>query len=226
MAIVFIYNEIYNRIERYSRNEGDPMPYSVGYTLTVGEFRGGSKSNVFWTNRKTMDSWNAFRRSWGRPIYIGYAFKRIWEGGHAAQSQHYAGTAFDLAQTATDTEREQLRSFANASAVWSYVEPRSLAPRWVHVDDRFGLPACSAGGYPSLVIGSKGNYVFILQDALNAVGYRVTLDGVYGPNTSSVVRTFQRAQGISENGIADCSTWLKLTGLANGKGYTPTIIAP
>ncbi|MDS0526918.1 peptidoglycan-binding protein [Clostridium sp. SHJSY1] len=226
MAIVYIYNEIYNRIEKYYRNEYDPVPYSIGTTLTVGEFRGSSKSSVLWTNRKTVDSWNVFRRSWGRPIYVGYAFKRIWEGGHSDQSQHYAGTAFDMGQTLNSTDRDRLRNFASAAGVWSYVEPKSLTPTWVHVDDRFGLPACSAGGFPSIVIGNKGNYVFIVQDALNALGYKVALDGVYGVNTENAIRAFQKAKGINVNGIVNCGTWTRLTDAANGIGRTSTVVSP
>lgn len=226
LALILVYNHLNNTIERYYRGEQEPMPYSIGRTLTVAEFRGVSRSNVLWTDRRAMQSWNVFRRAWGRPIYIGYAFRRIWEGGHTGQSQHYAGTAFDLGQTLSATGRNQLRSFARASGVWTYVEPASLTPRWVHVDDRFGVPACAAGGFPTLRIGSKGVYVLILQDALNALGYLTALDGSYGLNTSYAVRNFQVAQGLRNTGITDCVTWIRLTALANGIGRTPTVKSP
>ena len=38
------------------------------------------------------------RRTYGSAIPFRYAFKRIWEGGHGKQSQHYAGVAFDVGQ--------------------------------------------------------------------------------------------------------------------------------
>jgi hypothetical protein len=226
LALIFVYNYANDRVERYYRGEYDPMPYNIGNTLSVREFRGASKSSVLWTDRRVMDSWNAFRRFWGRPIYVGYAFKRIWEGGHSSQSQHYAGTAFDTGQTLSEIERNQLRNAARASGVWTYVEPASLTPRWVHVDDRFGTPACAEGGFPTLSIGSKGIYVLILQDALNAIGWQTALDGIYGLYTSYAVRNFQLAQGLTNNGIADCATWLRLTSLANGIGRTPTVALP
>jgi len=218
LALILVYNNAKNRMERYYREEWQPMPYNVGRTLTVGEFRGSSKSNILWTDRRAMNSWNAFRRFWGAPIFVGYAFRRIWEGGHSAQSQHYAGTAFDLGHTLTSTQRARLRTAARNSGVWSYVEPASLTPRWVHVDDRFGTPACSAGGFPALKVGSKGVYVLVLQDALNSLGYKIGLDGNYGINTSYAVRNFQRAQGLTNTGTVNCATWVRLTNLANGKG--------
>ena len=88
------------------------------------------------------------------------------------QSQHYAGTAFDVGQTLSDTRRRQLWNSARNSGVWSYVEPISVTPTWVHFDKRFGTPACSYGGYPTLKRGSVSNYVLIAQDDLNTLGFR------------------------------------------------------
>lgn len=225
MATIFIYNNYTNRIERYVRSLNQPMPYNVGGSLTVGEFRGKSRSNILWTDRKTMEAWNRLRRYWGRPISVGYAFSRIWEGGHTAQSQHYAGVAFDVGQNLTYNQRVALRNFAFNSGLWTYVEPISLTPRWVHFDKRFGIPACARGGFPELRIGSRGNYVFILQDALSAIGYTgAGLDGVYGAGTSAIVKRFQRAHGIYPSGVTNCVTWSRLTSLANGRGRTSTVI--
>lgn len=41
------------------------------------------------------------------------------------------------------TQRNRLWNSANNSGVWSFVEPISLTPTWVHFDKRFGKPACS-----------------------------------------------------------------------------------
>lgn len=54
----------------------------LGRTLTVREFRGSSKSPTLWTSKRTMQSWNTQRYIFGRPIPVGFAFKRPWEGGH------------------------------------------------------------------------------------------------------------------------------------------------
>ena len=68
------------------------------------------------------------RSAWGKPIYVGYAFRRIGEGGHANQSQHYAGVAFDVAQNLDNAQRDQLRNLAESLGVWGYVEPAYLTP--------------------------------------------------------------------------------------------------
>ena len=76
------------------------MPYSTLTTLRLREFRGKSASPTLWT---TLPPWslNLTRRKYGRGIPVGYAFRRIWEGGHGTRSQHYAGVAFDVGKAST-----------------------------------------------------------------------------------------------------------------------------
>jgi len=90
MAKLFVYDAFNNRFFTYNLNENDPMPYSYGSTLKLREFRGASGANVLWTTTAAMEAWNLTRRTYGKSIPVGYAFKRIWEGGHGTISQHYA----------------------------------------------------------------------------------------------------------------------------------------
>ena len=97
MAKLYVYDSYENRMLVYNNlNENDPMPYSYGSTLSVREFRGSSNARVLWTTTRAMEAWNLTRRRYGAGIPVGYAFKRIWEGGHGTASQHYAGVAFDV----------------------------------------------------------------------------------------------------------------------------------
>ena len=61
MARILIFNNDTNRMEVYTRNEADPMPYNTNGTLRVREFRGSSKSNILWTTKRTMQTWNSYR---------------------------------------------------------------------------------------------------------------------------------------------------------------------
>lgn len=156
---------------------------------------------------------------------FGFAFKRPYEGGHGTQSQHYAGTAFDVGQRLTNAQRAVLRNSAINSGVWTYVEPASLSPTWVHFDRRFGTPACSSGGFPLIRRGSRGNYVCIAQDDLNTLGYRTGgLDGVFGEQTYNAVRRYQSSRGLSVDGIIGCNTWRSLQENVVGTGATSTTI--
>ena len=96
--LVLVYNEDSNQIERYNRSLGQPMPYVNNSWLTLKEFRGSSKSTILWTTKSAMRAFYTTRARFGSGIYVGYAFKRIWEGGHSGQSQHYAGVSFDTGQ--------------------------------------------------------------------------------------------------------------------------------
>ena len=141
------------------------------------------------------------------------------------QSQHYAGTAFDVGQTLSSTRRRALWNSANSSGIWSYVEPISLTPTWVHWDKRFGRPACSTGGFPLLRRGSVSNYVCIAQDDLNTLGFRTGgLDGIFGVQTQDAVRRYQQSVGLSADGIVGCNTWRSLQEAVVGKGKTSTTI--
>jgi hypothetical protein len=165
-----------------------------------------------------MQAWNSFRFMYGRPIFVGYAFKRVYEGGHAPQSQHYAGLAFDVGQNLNNAQRAEMRSLAANSGLWGYVEPVSISPTWVHFDRRRGTPACASGGYPTVRHGTLGAYVLVLQDALNTLGYRTGgIDGVFGNITSNAVITYQRNKGLSPDGIVGCLTWTAVMNDAVGK---------
>lgn len=225
MARIIVFNNDTNRMENYTRTETAAMPYNTNRTLTVREFRGSSNSNILWTTKRTMQSWNSQRYIWGGPIPVGFAFKRPYEGGHGTQSQHYAGVAFDVGQTLSQTRRRALWNSANSSGIWSYVEPISLTPTWVHWDKRFGTPACSSGGYPLIKRGSISNYVLIAQDDLNTLGFPTgVLDGIFGAQTQTAVRNYQRKVGLSADGIVGCNTWRALQEAVIGTGATSTTI--
>ena len=195
------------------------MPYNQG-TLRVREFRGSSESNLLWTDKRTMQSWNNFRTLYGRGIYVGFAFKRCWEGGHGILSQHYAGVAFDVGQNLSESSRNYMRNLAKASGYWRYVEPAADTPRWVHFDNRW-----IASGYPLTQFGSRGVYVLIAQDALNTLGLGTGgLDGIFGRRTKEAVITFQGNNGLSQDGQIGNITSNSLMTQVVGKGASNSTI--
>lgn len=221
---VFIYNNDNNSMEVYYLDESQAMPYASEKTLTVGEFMGSSKSPTIWTSKRLIDCWNRLRNEWGEPIYIGFAFKRIWEGGHGYQSQHYAGAAIDMAQNLNNEKRAELRDLAKTLGCWEYVEPVSLSPTWVHVDSRL-LPAACEFGFIELKQGSINTYVLILQDALNTLGFTGGgLDGIMGSGTINALKRYQEARSLEATGITNCETWEFLTKEVRGIGMSETTV--
>ena len=61
MAKILVFNNDSDRMETYYRNEA-------------------SKSNILWTTKRTMQTWNSQRYLYGGPIPVGFAFKRPYEG--------------------------------------------------------------------------------------------------------------------------------------------------
>lgn len=206
MAKILVFNNNLNRMETFYRGENEAMPYISNRTLTVKEFRGSSKSDVLWTDRRCMMAWNSFRYVYGKPIFVGFAFKRPTEGGHGILSQHYAGLAFDVGQNLSNAGRNEMRNLAISSKIWNYVEPANLTPRWVHFDERQ-----TVSGYPLVRRGSRGVYVCILQDALMSLGYSTGgLDGIFGAVTEKSVRDYQSKNGLQVDGLVGNKTWNKL----------------
>ena len=226
MIKILIYNNESNAFETYWLELNDSMPYVYNNSMLVSEFLGSSTSNVAWSSVDALKAWNETRIAYGNPIPFNYAFKRIWEGGHGRQSQHYAGVSFDVGQALNNQQRLNIYEIANDLDVWSYVEPLYLTPTWVHFDKRYGTPACSAG-YPTLKINDKGIYVLVLQDALNAIGYNTyELDGIFKEQTLNAVKQFQSDNALASDGIVGCATWTLLTQKAVGIGLTSTVLNP
>ena len=224
MAKVIIYNTATSAREIFYLGENDPMPYVWNNTMRVREFRGSSNSPTLWTTVQAMEAWNSTRRSYGAAIPVGYAFKRIWEGGHGLMSQHYAGVSFDVGQRLTAPQRRTIHSIASGLGVWGYVEPLSLTPTWVHIDRRYGTAACSTG-YMKLQLNSRGVYVLVLQDCLNTLGYATAgLDGIFGAATKRRVINFQGDYNLVRDGICGCQTWTKISSLVKGNGRSITTV--
>ena len=59
--------------------------------------------------------------------------------------------------------------------------------------------------------GSKGTQVKVLQWLLNEKGhYPGKADGIFGPNTLSAVKGFQKMKGLTVDGVVGAQTWAKL----------------
>lgn len=64
-----------------------------------------------------------------------------------------------------------------------------------------------SGMYPTLSLGMSGTPVKTLQTYLKKAGYyKGTVDGKYGQSTFDAVKAFQRAKGLTSDGIAGAAT--------------------
>lgn len=69
--------------------------------------------------------------------------------------------------------------------------------------------------------GDSSSYVRAAQTLLNKYGYRLAVDGVFGPGTRSAAASFQSAKGITSDGIIGPVTWQYLAGSGGGNTNPP-----
>ncbi len=68
---------------------------------------------------------------------------------------------------------------------------------------------------PVLRIGTRGEAVRRLQEALCAVGWRLTPDGIFGLSTAIAVEQFQELHGLAPDGVVGPKTSAALAVRAN-----------
>ena len=72
--------------------------------------------------------------------------------------------------------------------------------------------------FKTLREGDKGNEVVEMQDCLKQLGYLDEITGVYDATTTAAVKTFQRRNGLSVDGVAGSDT-LKTLYSDSAKAY-------
>ena len=60
--------------------------------------------------------------------------------------------------------------------------------------------------------GSQGSEVKELQTLLNNSGYKLDTDGIFGAKTQAAVKAYQKANGLSVDGVVGNNTWGSLLG--------------
>src|SRR6185503_3179732 len=87
--------------------------------------------------------------------------------------------------------------------------------RYVNVTDVATDPPDPNPTYPSwpgvyLRLGSQGTHVRTVQERLHQRGWRISVDGDFGPETDRVVRAFQSEKHLESDGIVGPLTWKAL----------------
>ncbi|KXG78044.1 N-acetylmuramoyl-L-alanine amidase CwlH [Fervidicola ferrireducens] len=72
-----------------------------------------------------------------------------------------------------------------------------------------------------LAYGSRGQDVKLLQTLLNQHGYKLKVDGIFGPKTLAAVKDFQKKNGLKVDGIVGPKTLAKLAPKTAAKPATP-----
>ena len=144
----------------------------------------------------------------------------------AAGSRHTKGQAADF--YIPGVAPAEIAKFAESIGIKGI----GLYDDFVHIDTRekksfwYGhkeLPRSTFGGAPkqtftvelsTLQRGSKGREVRAMQTQLLGHGYQIDVDGVYGPATENAVKSYQKNNNLTADGIAGPMTYRSMLGIA------------
>ncbi|MET8247321.1 peptidoglycan-binding protein [Streptomyces sp. NPDC005202] len=70
--------------------------------------------------------------------------------------------------------------------------------------------ATAQASWPTVKSGQRGVDVTTVQLLLTAQGYTTDADGIFGAGTAAKVKAFQKAKGLTADGIVGPNTWAKL----------------
>jgi hypothetical protein len=73
--------------------------------------------------------------------------------------------------------------------------------------------------------GSKGEFVLLMQEMLQKLGYQIGTDGAFGPGTEKIVFEFQRQNNLKVDGIVGAKTWILMQDLSSKVKKTATATA-
>ena len=177
------------------------VDYHPGFPYSVFLGPGGAQYNapqMYWkdigtTTDAVFAHTYAYNLIYGRPIFpLGQVYSRpparqIFRFRQLSRAYGAAGVSWWDWQEATSSAWTALSRPAGALA--GYQPYRLMAP---------------------IKKGAKGDLVVWAQEHLISAGYRLGVDGGFGRNTRRAVLGFQRARGLTADGIVGPATWSAL----------------
>lgn len=134
------------------------------------------------------------------PDPVSWPLVKIGQTGERVRSVQYLLRQFGRTEIVADG----IFGSITETAVRAFQSSRGLA-----VDGMVGSET-----WPALVVtvrnGSSGEAVRGVQSQLRARGYSITVDGLFGAQTESAVRSFQNSRGITVDGVVGPVTWQHL----------------
>ena len=204
MPKIVLFNNQTGALENYTRSLGDPMPYNVGGTLTVGEFMAGFSYPVIYTDLNMMQGFNELRKLYAAPIRVARGIIKPQDVGGESYV-HFSGNAMLVAPVSggvTELYEAALRCLKLVNT--------EVSGECVYIDTLY--TSCGAGpekrGLPSSKQGDTNQYVALLQDILNIIiDAGLAIDGIFGSGTAAALRRFQAIIYAAEDAICTLKIW-------------------
>lgn len=180
---------------------------SLSTNFKVNEFACHDGTDKIKIDLENVEKIQQIRDHFKQPIKITSAYRTAKYNsaiGGAKSSYHIKGMATDIVVSDVDARKVALyaESIGCRGVIW-YPQKK-----FTHVDNRLGLyhAICVDGYYypepaMSLSKGTKNSYVKWLQYMLKELGYKVSVDGSFGANTESAVKSFQKKNNLTVDGV-------------------------
>jgi len=155
--------------------------------------------------------WFADNGKWGQKPKVGAIVFYDWGGSHNRAAIDHVGI---VTKVRSDGRIQTIEGNTNDQVAQRVRDLSTVAG--------FGYPAYPGGTTapkpsstprPLLKYGATGTHVKYLQQRLNAKGYHLAVDGVFGPKTRAAVRAFQAAHKsavVWVDGEVGPKTWTAL----------------
>lgn len=184
--------------------------------FSVKEFACSDGSNAVKIDLDNVAKLQKIREHFGKAVTItsGYrtpAYNR--KIGGASSSYHTKGMAADIVIAGVESRRVALyaESIGCHGVIWYPLK------KFTHIDTRPGVyhAICVGSSYypePTAALrqGSTGNSVKWMQWMLRELGYQIATDGSFSSGTKATVIAFQKAHGLTPDGIFGAKTRDKL----------------
>lgn len=221
-------------IKTYSR--GDNTRLSENFKVSELLCHGSGCCKTGKIDERLVELLQKIRTHFGRPVHVSSAYRcSAWNSlvGGEPRSYHCCGQAADI--KVEGVAPAQVAKYAESIGVLGIgLYETDTDGHFVHIDTRtaksywygqkqerrttFGGKT-TKGDYTmemqNLKKGSRGEQVKALQILLNGRGYSCgSIDGSFGAKTETAVKKYQKAKGLTADGIAGCKTMTKLLGVS------------
>lgn len=209
-------------VKKYGRS------YPLAQNFKLSEYQSKDGADLVLVYPDTVALAQRMRNRLGESILINSAYRSPAHNkavGGVSNSQHVFGRAMDLvipSRTPSFVAKQAEALGARCTIIYA---------GFCHVDMRKGnrYYGYNRGGslttnLVTLQSGSRGQHVKDLQIALQDSGAKLSADGAFGAATEAAVKTFQKGQKLTVDGICGKNTWRALLEfpLAKGTIYTLT----
>ncbi len=199
---------------------GMPQVKCEPYGTNGWYYKSSSNRSATWTGAKYLRQWMGNNRGKlvndpsdadifvGSPLFVDWTNDGVWDHAYFCIGMNSSGTPIINSH---NLDRYHIKwNYGEETARYSTVQlttsnSQVIKPGYdVNDPNNYPMPVRTLRNYTS------GEDVKWLQATLCELGYSISVDGIYGSATESVVKSFQSANCMSADGIAGANTILRI----------------